>query len=160
MQLYVLRHGIAEDHSPSGADEDRRLTDEGRRKLRVVLQRARDAGVKPELILTSPYVRARQTAEVAIEELDVGSLVIGSNFFPFSRARETWKEILEYRQMTSVMITGHNPHLSELVSLAVGGGSFGVGMKKAALAALELGRPGPEPRGELHWLLTPKTAGA
>jgi phosphohistidine phosphatase len=51
MELYLLRHGIAEDHSPSGRDQDRRLTEEGRDKLRKVLKRAAAAGVVPSLII-------------------------------------------------------------------------------------------------------------
>jgi len=69
MELYFLRHGIAEETSSTGRDSDRRLTDEGRRKLRQTLQRVADAGVSPDLLLTSPYVRARQTAEIAKEIL-------------------------------------------------------------------------------------------
>src|SRR5580704_17747368 len=58
IELYLLRHAIAEDHSPSGRDADRRLTDDGRKKLRRVLERARKASVTPTLILSSPLKRA------------------------------------------------------------------------------------------------------
>ena len=63
MQIYLLRHGIAEDASPGQADADRALTPEGIKRLREILKRARTASVAPTVIVTSPYVRARQTAE-------------------------------------------------------------------------------------------------
>jgi phosphohistidine phosphatase SixA len=62
VQIYLLRHGIAENSTP---DSDRALTPEGREKLRRVLARARDADVAPSLILSSPYRRALETAEIA-----------------------------------------------------------------------------------------------
>ena len=72
VELYLLRHGIAKDRSASGRDADRRLTDEGRTKLRRVLERAHAAGVVPSLILSSPYRRALETAEIAARELGRG----------------------------------------------------------------------------------------
>ena len=62
MQIYLLRHGIAEDAKPGRPDSERALTDEGRAKLRRVLKRARTADVTPSLILSSPYRRAMETA--------------------------------------------------------------------------------------------------
>ncbi len=67
MEVYILRHGIAEKTRAGGSDAERALTQEGRQKLRQVLRLARSAEVNPSLILTSPLVRAVQTAEVAAE---------------------------------------------------------------------------------------------
>lgn len=161
MILYVLRHGIAEDHAPSGDDADRRLTDEGRRKLALILGRARQAGAAPEIIVSSPYVRARQTAEIAAERLGSSdTLSLSQTLYPYSDVRETWQEVRGWRELDSVMLVGHNPHLTDLVSTLVGGGGRGgVGMKKGALARLEIDPLSPEPRGWLEWLLTAKTAG-
>lgn len=161
MTLFILRHGIAEDVSPSGSDADRRLTDEGRRKLRQVLAKAKTAGANPELMLTSPYVRARQTAEIAAAELGYSSEPsLSERLFPFSSALETWEEIRGLRGVSSVMLVGHNPHLSELATrLAGGAGGGGVLMKKAALARFDADAAANEPRGWLEWLLTAKTAG-
>jgi len=65
MQIHLGRHGIAEDAKPGGSDAERKLTEEGKQKLRRVLKRARDTGVSPSLIATSPLVRAAETAEIA-----------------------------------------------------------------------------------------------
>src|ERR1035437_3826097 len=69
MQIYLLRHGIAEDAKPGQPDAERPLTAEGRDKLRRVLKRARTADLDPSLILSSPYRRAVETAAVAAEVL-------------------------------------------------------------------------------------------
>src|SRR5260221_14379378 len=69
MEIYLLRHGIAEDRAASGRDTDRRLTEEGRAKLHSVLERAHSAGVTPSLILSSPLRRAIETAEIAARQL-------------------------------------------------------------------------------------------
>ena len=76
MEVYLLRHGIAEDAPPGKSDADRALTPEGRQKLRRVLGRARAAGVEPTLILASPYRRAVETAEVAVESLGYRGKVV------------------------------------------------------------------------------------
>ena len=73
MQIYLLRHGIAEDGTP---DSDRALTAEGREKLRRVLARARSADVAPTLILSSPYRRAVETADVAVDLLGYEGKVV------------------------------------------------------------------------------------
>ena len=65
MQVYLLRHGIAEDVRVGLSDADRALTPEGRQKLREVLRAALSADVEPTLVMTSPLKRAVQTAEVA-----------------------------------------------------------------------------------------------
>ena len=69
MQIYLLRHGIAEDAKPGQPDAERALTGEGRDKLRRVLKRARTADLEPSAILSSPYRRAVETAAVAAEVL-------------------------------------------------------------------------------------------
>ena len=69
MLLYLLRHGAAEAAAKSGRDADRALTDEGREKVRRVIRRAREGGLWPALILSSPFTRALET--VSYTHLDV-----------------------------------------------------------------------------------------
>lgn len=161
MKLYVLRHGIAEEGSPARPDPERRLTDEGERRLRAVLARAHEAGVAPEAILTSPYRRAIETAEIAREELAVNSEWIPlTALVPAASPFDLWDELGRYRKLDSLLVSGHNPLLSEFVCTLIGAREWGVAMKKAALAFLEVDPVGGDPRGSLVWLLTPKSAGA
>jgi len=69
MEIYILRHGIAEEAHGGMKDADRALTPEGAKKLQSVLRRARTVEVQPSIIVTSPYRRAKETAQVAVEIL-------------------------------------------------------------------------------------------
>ena len=160
MRLYVLRHAIAEDAAPGQADADRKLTEPGVRKLRRVLERAAHAGAKPDAILTSPYVRARHTAEIAAQELGFpGPLIETTNLLPFADVVDAWEELREYAKLDSALVVGHNPQLSYLVAMTIGAPGYGIEMKKGALAAIDLTSTGKQPRGTLLWLLTAKSAG-
>src|SRR5712671_2334015 len=110
MELYLLRHGIAEDHAPSGRDADRRLTEEGRDKLRRVLERAHGAGVRPALIVSSPLKRAVETAEIAARELGYeGKIVRVDALSPDASPSEVWAEIRKRPDEPAILLAGHEP---------------------------------------------------
>ena len=160
MKLYLLRHGVAEDAAPGVLDAERSLTDDGRDKLAAVLRRAAEAGVCPDVILTSPYARSLQSAEMAKEALQCPrDLVQDSHLTPHSDPDDAWKLLRDYRGFEQVMIVGHNPHLSWFAGVVIGAQGGGVEMKKGALACLQVGSLGAAPRGSLTWLLTPRLAG-
>jgi phosphohistidine phosphatase len=160
MRLYLLRHGIAED-GIGMPDAQRQLTQEGRKKLRKVLERARDAGIRPDFILSSPYVRAKQTAQIAVEELRYeGELIETGELTPYANPHKTWEELREYRQAGEVIVVGHNPHMSDMACLLAGARSGAFEMKKSGLACFDLISTGPEPRATLNWLMTPRSCGA
>ena len=98
MQIYVFRHGIAEDAEIGQSDSERRLTPKGITKLRKILERARGAGVSPDEILTSPYVRAVETAEVAKEVLGFPQQFIETEALtPMNSPHDVWEEIRNHR---------------------------------------------------------------
>jgi len=159
LRVYVLRHGIAEDAPPGGSDADRALTQEGKQKLRRVLERARDSGVDPGLILTSPLKRAVETAEIAATVLRVGSELVRTNtLLPAGSPERVWKEIRAHK-VEELLIAGHEPLLSGVVAYLLGSPAVQVNMKKAALVSIELETAHPQPGGALNWMLTPKIAG-
>jgi phosphohistidine phosphatase len=162
MEVYLLRHGIAEDDSPSGRDSDRRLTDEGRQKLRSVLQAAAGAGVSPELIVSSPYVRARQTAEIAIQVLGYKEdLQFTQALVPESEPRDVWSEIRTiYRHVDSLLLASHEPLMSRCAGYLLGTPRLYVDFKKGAIMRIDIDNFGVEPYGALRWMLVPKLAGA
>jgi phosphohistidine phosphatase len=161
MEIYILRHAIAEDHRPGRRDQDRALTDEGRKKLRPVLERARAARVEPSLILTSPYVRAVQTAEMAAEALGYkGTLVRTDALVPGSVPQATWLEIRDHRGEKAILLAGHEPLLSAITAYLLGVPELAIDFKKGALLRLDVDASAREPHGTLQWLLTPKLAGA
>ena len=161
MDVFVLRHAIAEDAGPGQADSERRLTDQGRDRLRLVVRKAIGAGMDPAVVLTSPYVRARQTAEILLEELDRPcDLVTTANLTPHADVAGLWQELREYSRLSPVIVVGHNPQLSEFVSVLIGSPRYAVEMKKAAIAYVKDAGNGSRPTGRLAWMLTAKLAEA
>src|SRR5579871_1461271 len=99
MRLYLFRHGIAEEPRPGRPDAERALTPEGKKKLRAILKVAREAEVQPSLILTSPYVRAVETAELAAQILEYkGALLKTEVLAPGGRAETVWDELRLYKE--------------------------------------------------------------
>jgi phosphohistidine phosphatase len=158
MEVYLLRHGIAEDNAPTGRDADRRLTEEGREKLRRVLKRAASAGVEPTLILSSPYKRALETAEIAAAELRYkGAILRANSLTPDSSPPSLWSEIREHRDEAAILMAGHEPLFSSTVGYLLGSTQTMVEFRKAALVRIDL-HGFTSPHGVLQWMLTPKLA--
>jgi phosphohistidine phosphatase len=161
MQIYLLRHGIAEESRSGLRDPDRALTPEGGEKLRRVLLRARAAGVEPTAILSSPYRRAVQTAQVAADVLDYkGKIVETRALTPEASPGEAWEEIRDRRDEPAVLLASHEPLMSSLAAFLLDSPTLVVDMKKAALVRIDCDRIGPSPSGVLKWMLTPAVAGA
>jgi phosphohistidine phosphatase len=157
MQVHLLRHGIAEDERPGLPDADRALTTEGRRKLRQVLQSASQAGVEPSLILSSPYKRAIQSAEMARDALAYkGEILRTKTLTPGASVEQVWEEIRVHRQETSIILAGHNPLFENLAGYLLGCRNFRMDFKKGAMLRVDIEGFGIEPRGVLRWYLTAK----
>jgi phosphohistidine phosphatase len=156
MQLYLLRHGIAEDARPGEPDSGRALTPEGREKLRRVLKRARSAEFDPSLILSSPYRRALETAAVAAEVLNHKREIVRIQALtPEASPYDTWEEIRDRKDERAILLASHEPLMSSLTAFLLDCPSLLVDMKKAALVRIDFERIGPRPRGILKWMLTP-----
>jgi len=159
MELYLLRHGIAEEQAASGRDADRRLTDEGRNKLRRVLERAYSAGVRPSLILTSPYRRALETAEIAARELSYeGKLIRNPALIPDASPQDVWEAVRDNRHESAVLLAGHEPLFSATVAYLLGSTREMVHFRKGALIRIDVQSFGAAPAGVLKWMLTAKLA--
>lgn len=158
MQIYILRHGIAEDAPPGQSDSARRLTSEGKQKLRAILTVAREAKVRPDVVLSSPYKRAMETAEIAHQILKVTERILQTDVLtPSYTPERVWDEIRLHRDAEQIMLAGHEPQLSSLVQFLTGGR---VEMKKGAIARVDTESLGTRPNATLIWLLTAKLAGA
>ena len=159
MELYLLRHGIAEDRSETGRDADRRLTVEGRHKLESILERAYAAGVAPTAIFASPLRRALETAELAARGLGYeGRIVRTEALLPESSPQAVWNFLREHASETSVLLAGHEPLFSATVAYFLGSMRSMVHFRKGALVRIdfESGRSAPE--GFLQWMITAKLA--
>jgi phosphohistidine phosphatase len=159
MELYLLRHGIAEVRAASGRDADRRLTDEGRDKLRHVLERAHLAGARPSLILSSPLRRALETAEIAGHALGYeGKIVRTPALSPESSPQTLWETLRDHRHESAILLAGHEPLFSSTVAYLLGSPREMIHFRKGALVRIDVQGYAPTPRGVLEWMLTAKLA--
>jgi phosphohistidine phosphatase len=161
MNLYLLRHGIAVERDAPGyaKDADRPLTPEGERKLEQIARAMQALDLTFDLILSSPYVRARQTAEIIAKALGVRKKL---EFAASLACGGDTKELVDYLKRLqplpeSIMLVGHEPYLSGLISLLVGGtGGCCVVLKKGGLCKLSTESLKHGRCATLMWLLTPK----
>ena len=158
MLLYLVRHGIAVDPADPKAppDPDRPLTAEGVKKTRSAALGLSVLGVKPDILITSPYLRAAQSAEIFAEALEfpVEKIRASDALKPGANPADAIKEISRLRAK-EVMCFGHAPHLDQMISLLTGSRALLTSLKKAGIACLE--QTTPHGKWELAWLLTPKT---
>lgn len=136
MQLLLLRHADAESSAPT--DDLRALSDKGRQQAKRVARFCKERGLQPDLILTSPFLRAEETARIVGEELKserVLSAFLAAGMMP-SAAIE---ELRTCQRLDCVMLVGHEPDLSSLAGALLGAGNPGaLRMRKATLAGLNV----------------------
>jgi len=138
-QLYIVRHGIAvEPGTPGIPDDERLLTPKGERRMRQIARGLAKLDLKLNRIVTSPLPRARATAEIIADVLDVRKILETSNVLQTGSAATTVERWLRERTDERLMIVGHNPTLSDLVSLLVLGATQPAfcDLKKGGVAAL------------------------
>lgn len=160
MELYLLRHGIAEEGRPGQRDAERALVPEGEKKLREVLHVACEAGVSPTLILSSPFKRARQTAEIAATVLRVKEKIVESEtLIPFGKPEEVWNEIRTHRKEEALLLASHEPLTGQLAGFLLHTPELKIDVKKGALIRIDVDHFGvAPPHGVLRWMITPRIA--
>jgi phosphohistidine phosphatase len=151
MQLYFLRHGEADWPGWTKPDDERPLTDFGKKEVRQLGKFLNRLKVKPDLIVTSPLPRALQTAEVTAEELKT-KLRQDEALEPGFGISEL-STVLKRHRSKILMLVGHEPDFSSVISALTGG--F-VKMSKAGVALIDID-PETE-KGRLLWLFPPRFA--
>lgn len=161
MELYLIRHGIAEEHQPGLKDEARSLTEEGRQKTVKLARRLIKLGFKFDLILTSPLTRARQTAEILIAA-GLSSQLETSDYLSFEGDVNSWlKDWLEprnYTQNSQLALVGHEPCLSSWAEILLWGeAKERLVLKKAGMIGIKVPNDGsPVGGSQMFWLTPPK----
>lgn len=155
MDLILLRHGKAEDFN-IGGDFSRVLLDRGFEQSRRAARLLRSAGMLPEIVLTSPLIRARQTAEEFCLTAGMpGALIQG--WLACGMGPETaMTELASFKEFKRIAIVGHEPDLSTLVEWLLGVSGGAVDFKKGAIACLRI-QP-PSRFGTLRYLVPPMLA--
>jgi len=161
MELYLLRHAIAVERGTPGfeADHLRPLTDAGRAKMERVAAGMAALELQFDVILTSPYVRAHETAEIAAAALKQAKQLRHEPALQADRSPQEFVSRLAGKLAVHerVLAVGHEPFLSSLATLLLGlPGGAALVMKKGSLCKLTIARLKPQPAAQLEWLLTPR----
>ena len=161
MELYLIRHGIAADKADYDNDEERPLTEEGRKKTKNVAQQIRDRKLHFDLILTSPLLRARETAKI-LQDISLSSVVEEfPALAPDGNIEEGVSWLQQRRQTTtdqSLALVGHQPDLGNWAEILVWGkAQEKLVLKKAGIIGLKLPETETPLNGsELFLLTSPK----
>lgn len=154
MMLYFLRHGPAVNREEwNAADQERPLTSSGTDRMELIAKFMAGLDLDIEEIITSPYIRAFQTAAIVAKSLGLSDCLTKDSRLEPGFNLDAMNDLLSERTgINSILFVGHEPDLSSLVGVLIGGGR--IGMKKGALACVKGVEP-LDPRGELVWLLPP-----
>ena len=160
MNLYILRHGIAVEHGAPGYenDDERPLTSKGESKVRMIAKAMKALEISFDIILSSPLVRARETAEIVAEALKAKKrLELTDTLAPQETSKPLIDHLNEQGEVDDVLLVGHEPFLSRLISLLISGNSHGsVLLKKGGFCKLSAAELKHGQCATLEWLLTPK----
>lgn len=158
MDLYLVRHAIAAERDDGAFpnDDERPLTTDGIHKFRLASQGLAELGMKPSRIVSSPLLRARQTAEILRDIVSKDApITISPALTPGAEHGALVKAIAKYAE-DEIAVVGHEPHLSGLASyLLVGGDSAVLEFKKGAVARLKFPERAAPGAGSLEWLIQP-----
>jgi phosphohistidine phosphatase len=159
MQLIVVRHAIAmerEDFAKSGRpDSDRPLTDTGRRRMRKNSRGLQRIAPRPDVIATSPWLRAADTARVLAETLGIEGMETLDLLTPDHPPSELAGWLNERIGIATIAVVGHEPHLGELVTWLVGGTGSNFEFKKGGACLLRVDDQVEPGAAVVQWHLTP-----
>ncbi len=163
MQIYIIRHGKALDYRDPRAtsDEIRWLIDEGRDEVTTMAALLARLGVVPDLVLSSPLVRARQTAEIIADELGVAAgVTLDDELAPGGSPAGVLDAILRHGRARHIVAAGHMPGVARLAGYLVHQDpDCGIGFQTGAIARVELPNDDPAPgAGRLRWMIPPSVA--
>ncbi|MGA7159461.1 MAG: phosphohistidine phosphatase SixA [Bacteroidota bacterium] len=158
MFIYLLRHGIAVQRGTAGyPNDDRPLTDDGKDKMRKGARGIANLIDKIDIILTSPLIRAHDTAKIAAEALgEDHKIEVCKELLPGSSAKKLILYLAKYKNLDHIMIVGHEPDLGFFASALLGSEHSVIEFKKGAICCIEVSGVPPHGSGTLHWHLQPK----
>lgn len=160
MDLFILRHGEAGQRVSAGrGDFQRPLTAAGQKEVSDIATSLKDLGIKLDIVISSPLKRAHQTASIVAKTFKIEKKMQDwAELSPEGNRLDLYNKLLQLKQQSSVLVVGHEPYLSEMISEMIFEGNNGgrIDLKKTGLARIRIVSSTPKFQGELRWLLTPK----
>lgn len=156
-ELYLIRHGVAEERGEAWPDDAKRpLTARGMLRVRKAVRGLARLGVSIDVVLTSPLVRARQTAEIVAGGFDPRpQLVNADSLAPGGAYRAVVADLEKHARRSHIALVGHEPDIGELAARLIDT-RHPVEFKKGAICRIDVGTLPPTGPGTLRWFLTPR----
>lgn len=153
-ELYLIRHGVAEERGDSWPDDAKRpLTDEGRERMRKAARGLVKMGIRFDVLVTSPFLRTRQTAEiVAAAYNEAPPIVAIESLAPGGSIQSVMADLERQARRSRVAIVGHEPGIGELAA-RLAGARYPIEFKKGAVCRIDV-KTFPAGPGRLRWFLT------
>lgn len=156
-ELYLIRHAIAEERGDAWPDDSKRpLTDDGKSAMRKAARGFARLGEPLDVVLTSPYTRARQTAEIVANEFDTRpQLVVADSLTPSGTFQGVLTDLEKLAKKSRIALIGHEPSIGELAA-RFAGLRRPLEFKKGAICRIDVKTLPPAGPGALRWFATPK----
>jgi len=157
LELYIIRHAIAADRGEEYPDDSKRpLTSEGISRFRKEAKALNALGMSVALILTSPLVRTRQTADVLSESLEGNPPVMNTDSLtPAGTAPAVIQELSRHAKKGPIALVGHEPNIGELAARLIGARTA-FEFKKGAVCRIDFDVLPPKGTGHLRWFVPPR----
>jgi phosphohistidine phosphatase len=156
-ELYLIRHGVAEERGEAWPDDAKRpLTDEGISRLRKSARGLARLGVSFDMVLTSPLVRAHQTADILAAAFSPRPPVVAAeSLAPEGTYQAILADLAKQSRRSRIALVGHDPGIGELAA-RLAGSRYPIGFKKGAICRIDVDNLPPGDPGSLRWFLTPR----
>ncbi len=156
-ELYLIRHGVAEERGDAWPDDSKRpLTEAGTTRMRRSMRGLVRAGIAFDVVLTSPLVRARQTADAVAAAFDPRPpIFVVESLAPGGAYGAMLADVEKHARRGRVALVGHEPDLGEMTGRLLGARQA-IEYKKGAVCRIDLASVPPSGPGALQWFLTPK----
>ena len=155
-ELYLIRHGIAEERGDAWPDDAKRpLTEDGTARMRKAARGLAKMGVRLDAVLTSPFVRTRQTAEIVATAFDERPPIVAvESLAPGGSVQSVLSDLERQARRSRVAIVGHEPGIGELAA-RLAGARYPIEFKKGAICRIDV-KTFPAGPGKLRWFMTSK----
>jgi len=156
-ELYLIRHGIAEERGDAWPDDSKRpLTDDGIDRLRMSARGLARLGVTLDVVLTSPLVRTRQTADVVASAFNPKPpIVLAESLAPSGSYDQVLTDLEKQSKRTRIALVGHEPGIGQLAARLLGC-RRAIEFKKGAVCRIDMESFPPAGSGALRWFATPR----
>lgn len=155
-KLYLIRHGVAEQRGDNWPDDTRRpLTEDGMAGLRQEARGLVRLGVTLDVVLTSPLVRARQTADIVAAAFNTRPPIVTIDSLSGGSTQSVLNDLEAHARRANIAIVGHEPGMGELAA-RLAGLKRALPFKKGAVCRIDVASLPPAGPGALRWFLTPK----